>query len=292
MPRKIAGLTVNNTKDLIGPNMRLCMMLYQAAKFGKTTLAASLDTMTKKFMNKPSLIIAIEAGEGGGSMSVQNLGIDYVQPTSMGNLGTLMSELATDTYYGGIIFDNSTDYVRRFLEPYSLKFTWGGCEKFPTRRIGVPARNDYQTMGSQLRTDFNKLIKLTTSEVPEDCRKHLIVTALVKEKNNDDGALIRKGPSLPGDMMDTATAMFQTVATIDIQGSTIKNPAGQTERIYERYLRTKPKSKEILGDRSGILPERLLLTNSDGTPVSMADIWEKYYLPRFNAAEGETPEGA
>jgi hypothetical protein len=122
------------------------MMLWAHPKRGKTTFAASLDAMTKKYFGKPTLVIAVEAGEGGGTMSIQDGDVDYVAPTSMEELNKVLAALANDTTYGGVVLDSSTEYVNRFLKPYALSFPYTKGSAPATRSLGVPEQGDYQTM--------------------------------------------------------------------------------------------------------------------------------------------------
>ena len=57
--------------------------------------------MTRRFGGKPSLFVAIELGDGGGTASIQSLGVDYVMPTDIGELDSVILELSRDTKYGG-----------------------------------------------------------------------------------------------------------------------------------------------------------------------------------------------
>ena len=101
MSNTLAGLTVRSTRDLINPETRFCMMLWAYAKRGKTTFGKSMDAFTKKYMGKPTLFIAVEAGEGGGTMSIQDAEIDYVCPTTMDEFNKLVAALGSDSTYGG-----------------------------------------------------------------------------------------------------------------------------------------------------------------------------------------------
>jgi hypothetical protein len=92
-------------------------------------------------------------------------------------------------------------------------------------------------MGEQARIDFNKLINLTTH--PDlAVRKHLLVTALEKEKLTRDGKeLVAIQPDLPGAMSSVATAMFQTVGCIELRTSVVSDPANPKATV-RRTVRT------------------------------------------------------
>lgn len=280
---KIGGVTIHNTKDLINPSTRLCGLVWAVAKIGKTTFGASLDAMTKKFFGKPTLFLAIEPGEGGGTMSIRQFGVDYVVPKTFEELKGIVRELYSDTHYGGIVLDSSTCMVKHHIQPDALKLP-NPREKDPRRALGVPGRSDYQTMGEMTRQIFNALIGLTTVVrkdgevwVPDlDRRKHLLVTATDKTITDDEtGEVVKVGPDLPGAMFDAATAMFQTVMTIVMKREVDRSDPKVPKTITRRTLVTKPDGKKILGDRMNLLPE-------ESVP-DMVEIYEKYWLPQITA---------
>ncbi len=82
-------------------------------------------------------------------------------------------------------------------------------------------------------------------------------------------------------MADTASAMFQTMLTLDIERKVVPNPsnAKETIAIYPRVVVAEGDGKKILGDRLKIFPSR--------GPFSLMEVWEKYWLP---AMEGKKPE--
>jgi hypothetical protein len=256
------------------------MMIYAVAKRGKTTFGKTLDDLCKKYFGKPALFIALEPTEGGGTMSIQDFDVDFVTPRTYEEYNKIAAALAADTKYGGVIVDSSSEYVSRFLKPYALKFPYERGNPPATRVAGVPAQNDYQTMGEQLRLDFNKLIALTTA-ADINVRKHLLVTALEKEKFSRDGKeLLSVHPDLPGAMAGVATSMFQTVGSIDLRTNVIPDPANPktTKRVTTRYLCTdaSEENKRVVGDRTKLIPT--------GAPLDFVEIWETYWLPKLKAS--------
>lgn len=274
MAETIGGFAVRNTSDLINADTKLCMLVFAAGGMGKTTLAAALDKITQKYESgKRTLIIAIEDGEGGGTMSIQDLGVPFISRPTINNISDfrkLLAALATDTTYGGIILDSSTEYVNKFVKPYALSFA--SRENSPTRGAGVPERSDYQTMGEVARQDFQSLINLTMH--PNiTVRKHLIVTALEKEKTSKDGKdVLAIQADLPGALAGASTAMFQTVATIKIEPRLIKNAAGQPIRTNCRVLVTDADGILKVKDRTKIFPK--------SADANLLELFEKYWLPR------------
>lgn len=273
----IGGITVRNTRDLISPEARICTLIYAPRKMGKTTFAATLDKKTKRFNNKPSLIIACEAAEGGGTMSIADLGIDFVQPRDWNELGSVVAALQTDTKYGGIIVDPLDEIVDRCITPYALKMPYEKAKSGAaplSRAMGVPAQGDYQTMGEMLRSIIVKLMNLTRSETLVNVRKDLVCVAPLKHKTDRDGKLIQIQPDLPGGMADGAAGVFQTVGQIQLAPKVIPGPDGKTMRVNERVFITEGTPDAIMGDRTKKFPKEF--TNPD-----FEVFWEKYWLPSF-----------
>jgi hypothetical protein len=249
------------------------MLVYALGKYGKTTFGATLDKLCKDTLGKPALFVACEAGKGGGTMSIQEFGVDVVIPQSLNELRAIITSLVGDQNYGGVVLDSSTEVVNRFIKPYALKFP--SKMRDPRREAGVPARDDYQTMGEEMRKLLNSLIALTCNPDPKLC-KHLIVTALLKERTDDNGNIIKIHPDLPGAMADTATAMFQTVGTIKVKTRVVRGEDNKPCRVNDRVLVTEGDGVMVLGDRTHCFP-------AEG-PLDMSVIWEKYWVPRFTTA--------
>ena len=269
---KIGNIEVRNTAHLLNPDTRLCVLVFGPSGFGKTTLGATLDKLTKKYMNKPSLFIAVEAGEGGGTMSIEKFGVDFVAPATLNEIENITAALKTDTHYGGVIFDSASEYVKRFVQAYALTFP--SRERIATRAAGVPERSDYQTMGEKARQHFNQLINLTT--LPDlNCRKHLVITALERDKTDERGNPTAIQPDLPGAMAGAATAMFQTVLGIAIRPKVYPNPdkPGQNLRVNERVLLTDGDGIRQVKDRTGLFP--------NGCEPDLLEIYEKYWIPKL-----------
>jgi AAA domain-containing protein len=277
----LGGVKLHNTADLLNEHTKLCLLLYAGPKFGKTTVAASMDAMTRKFFGKPTLFIAVEPADGGGTMSIQHLGVDFVMPNSWSEFTSVIASLASDKTYGGVVLDNVTDLVKRFIMPYCIAMPYEKAGKGgppATRALGVPAQGDYQTAAEVLRTKLNELMNLTRAR-DTSVRKHLAVVALEKNKTDRDGNLIRIQPDLPGAMAEDASAMFNTIASIAIK-TTVEpldqnNPKAGTHRVSNRILVTEGDGVKILGDRMKAFPKE--------GPTDLCEVWEKHFLPRIEA---------
>ncbi len=278
----LGGVRIANSSTIIDANTKLNLLLYCNAKYGKTTTAASLNALTLKFGGKPSLFVAVEAADGGGTMSIQDLGVDYVMPSSWNELVSIVAALQSDKTYGGVVVDNLTDLVKRFIQPYALGMPYTKGAAPETRKLGVPEQGDYQTMAETLRGQLNQLMNLTKHK-DMAVRKHLICCALSKDKlDRKTQALLNIQPDLPGAMAGDATAMFNTVAAIDIKSVVGPDPAkpGQTTRLTSRVLVTAGDGVRLLGDRTKCFPA--------SGPTDLCEIWEKYFIPRIEASREKT----
>jgi len=273
----LGGLAIKNTRNAINADTRLCALCYAPPKRGKTTLGATLDKMTKRFRNKPTLVIAVEAADGGGTSSIQEWGVDFVQPESYQQLTALAAALATDTKYGGVVLDNATDLVKRVIQPYSMTFP--SREKIATRGAGVPERSDYQTMGEVLRNVCNNFINLTKHPNPA-IRKDFLMLALEREKS-DGESITAIQPDLPGAMSQTASAMFELVCTLAVRRVVKPDPENPKRPIVEmkRVLCTASDGVRVLGDRYKIFPEEC--------EPNFEALYEKYWVPRIERAQAE-----
>ena len=261
---------VSNTSNLLSPEMRLSVMVYAPAKFGKTTMVATLNEMTKEYFGKPSLLIPLEAADGGGAMSLNGLNIDYYIPKDYKEMRELLAELQGDTKYGGVILDSSSEYVKVFLQPHVLG-TYPSREHIATRAAGVMERSDYQTCGELLRQDFNRLIRLSSGVTPENRRKHIVVTALQRSLTDDNGSLVAIQPDLPGAMASAATAMFNVVGQVKIIGEVTKDANGKPTRSTRRVFSTSGDGVVVRGDRTNRIPV--------DCPPDFKWIWEKAFVP-------------
>lgn len=261
----IGNLEVRNTKGLKSPNTRICAMVFCPAKFGKTLFASGLDELTRKYRGKPTLVIACESAEGGGTMTVAEKGLAYIMPQTWADMEQVLAQLATDETYGGVIVDNATDYVNRIVKPHALSFP--SKERVLGARIdGVPVRSDYQVMGENARNHFNRLVNLTSDKNPERFRKDLIVTALEREKSDEAGTLQYISPDLPGALQQVAPSIFNTVCSITIRQKILTLPDKTTKRIPQRFLYLAEDGKRISGDRTKMFQHDYPLSNEDGTP--------------------------
>jgi hypothetical protein len=275
----LAGIPVRNTSNLITKDTKICSLCFAGPGFGKTTLSATLDKMTKRFFGKPTLIIAVEAGEGGGTMSIQEAGVDFVTPTSMSELRMVIASLQADTIYGGVVLDSGTEYAKSLAKKTALKMPSKDKSPAASRAEGVPDQGDYNVLGEMIREDFHQLIKLTCH--PNlNVRKHLMVTALVKEQQDRKTQdIISVHPDLPGHMGQGSPALFQTSMSMVIQAKVMDG-----KRINQRVLLTQGNNVLKVRDRTGCVPDKC--------EADWEKIWEKYWIPRIEGRSSAVGEVA
>ncbi len=284
---KIGSLSVNNSRQVFSEYSRMANLLYSSPKYGKTTVGGTLEDLTQKHLGKPTLFIAVELGEGGGIASIREKGVEYVTPRNKQELNEILAYLPTDTKYGGVILDGATETNAAIIQPSALKMECKdkAAATKQSRAVGVPAWSDYQTMGEEMRKILQRLMNCTTQGDPRgslgqkqlaENRKHLLVTALLREKKDKDMVVQWTGPQLPGQMAENSAAIFQTVMTIKLINS--RDTVTKKMKV-ERRLSVNPVNNWILGDRLRLLPEEELL------PANLCTLYEKYWIPAIKESQ-------
>lgn len=288
----IPNIKINSTKDILNKDARMAMLLFAATGRGKTQLAGSLNDLTLKYLGKPTLLIAMETGEGGGTATLRDKDIPIYVPKSYSELKGVVSALKSDKDFGGVIFDSATEMAKSLVKPAALKFTprERSAVVLEPRNEGIPTQSDYAPIGEMVRMLLQDVINLSAAIDPS-VKKHVIVTALQKEKTDDQNRITFDGPSLPGAMATEAGGMFQQVGSIDLKASLIGG-----KRVMQRWLCTNPKDTiRLVKDRYKILPGEILLRDPSlpqGEGEDLLTIWEKYWLPAINATQPNQERGS
>lgn len=270
----IPGLTITSSAKIVSPNTKLAMLLWALSGMGKTNLAGSLDRLTQQFeQGRRVLYIPVELGEGGGAATIRKLGIPMFVPKDLSELMKALGSLYNDKQFAGVVLDSASELTKNHVKASALRYP--PRENIETRKAGVPTRSDYQVMGELTSQVLRALLNLTTHPQPE-YRKHVVVTALEKEREEGE-QVVWRGPDLPGRMATEAAANFQLVGTIRAKTSV---EAGK--RTVSRYLLTSTNGVDALKDRFELMPPeiRLAKTYSDGSDgEDLASLWEKYWYP-------------
>jgi AAA domain len=275
----IPGLKIYGSKEILGPDSKLAMLLWAPSGYGKTKLASTLDRLTQKYNNKRTLLIAVEPSEGGGAATIRKLDIPMMVPKDLSEINKALGTLRNDKTFGGIILDSGTETVKQHVKPVALKYP--PKENFATRAIGVPTRSDYQVIGELTSEIFRQLMLMTTHENLE-YRKHLIITATDKSEEDDD-KIVWRGPDLMGRMAKEAVSIFQLTATIELKSQVVNG-----KRNVGRYLITSGDGVRAIKDRYEVFPPEIKLRKNleDPEGMDLCDIWEKYWLPEVQQRVG------
>ena len=250
-------------------------MTYASCKSGKTQMAATMHKYCLTKYGKPGIFIAFESAEGGGTTTVQDQDIPFVQPKDLKETEAVLRGLLTDTNYAAVFIDNMTDMVNNIVKPYALSFP--SRDQVPTRAAGVPERSDYQTMGERTRVLTNMMIALTKTTDPK-YRKHLIVNCLQDERRNNRGEIEFVGPELPGALQEAAPAMFEMLTRIKTGSKVVKNEAtGISSKQATFTFITQQDGIHKAGDRYKTFPAEY---ECDWEKL-MINFWE----PRINATK-------
>lgn len=276
---KLGALEIRSTRDLISPDTRLCTLIMAEPKQGKSVLAASLNEVTQKYRGKPTLIIACEVAEGGGTMTLHEHDYPYYMPKNWQDMEALLAQLTTDEQFGGIVLDNVSDYVTRIVKPYALKFpSKEENSKFAgTRPHGVLQQSDYLPLAEFARQQLAKLIALTNENTDPRYRKDLIVTSLEKERKTREGEFLGIQPDLPGALAGSVTAMFQSIVTVKKTTKVVNAGTANATRMDVRSVHAGgDPSRAVLGDRMGLWPLEASLTDPQGKPLGMLPLYEQW----------------
>jgi hypothetical protein len=275
----LKGFNLGNTAKILGPDTKLAMLVWSGGGMGKTTLAGGLDELTQRFGGQRTLYVPIEAGEGGGAITLQDKDIPYFIPKDLGELMRLLAALRSEKSIGGVVLDSGTEVVSRFVKPVALKYPCREKSLVVTgpRQEGVPTQSDYQVMGELTRQVCNELINLSTNPDPA-LKKHIIMTALDQRRTNDAGEVTFWGPALPGAMATAAVGMFQIVANIEIRTRVVEG-----KRVSQRYLTTSAEGCKSVKDRFRVFPSEIPIASREGdaSGLTLTGMWEKYWIPRM-----------
>src|ERR1700722_19680932 len=145
VPPSLSGFTLKSSRDTLSPSSMLAWLIWAPSGYGKTRLAGQLDALTQKHLGKRTLMIPLEAAEGGGCASIRSLDLPTFEPKDYSELVKFLAYLRNDKSIGGIVLDSATEMVKIFVKDAALKYA---CrENVETRKAGVPCRSDYQVMG-------------------------------------------------------------------------------------------------------------------------------------------------
>jgi len=275
-PAPLPGVRVSSSQDILKKDSRLSLLVWAPSGYGKTEFAGGLDDLSRATSGKRTLYIAVEEGEGGGAATLRHRDIPMYTPKDYNELYKTLGLLRNDKSYGGVVLDSASEVAKRHVKREAFKYP--SKENSPTRAAGIPVRGDYQVMGEMMSQILRMLIGMTTHEDPA-YRKHLIVTATDKTKEEDD-KVVYIGPDLPGRMASETVQLFQQCFTMEIKPELVEG-----KRVNIRHLITSADGVKAAKDRYKILPERIRLKTraEDPTGEDVLGMWEKYYVPAMRS---------
>lgn len=281
----IGGLQIGSSSKAYTHSSRWTGLVHAPPKYGKTRLCGTLDDVTQKYMNKRTLFIACDAGEGGGTVSIAEKDIPIVVPATVDDMENIIADLEVDTEFGGVVLDSGGEIVKRILTPYitsETRTTETNSATLDARRQGVPTRTDYAKIGERARVWFNRLVSLSMTtkivdgvKVPDDDRrKHVFITAHQRIKTDDSNKIVSIGPDLPGQLADNACGLVQTVLSLRKNPVRTKDKDGKPIRSYEYSIMSEPDNglPYVVGDRFGVF--------ENGAPLDFMYIYENIFMNR------------
>jgi hypothetical protein len=239
-------LKIKNSRELITPDkIRLKVLVYGLPGTGKTEFATTAPNLG---------YAACETGHGKGLLTAASKGIDYVEPTTLGEL----EEFVSGKIFGdkdSLVWDSLSHSASTVIKDAALSIPRlrGDAGK---RKIGVPELDDYGVMAEMTRKLLNMLLL-------QD--KHVIVTATEKIRMPDAETGLGEitiGPELPGQMFIGATALFDIVLRLRTRQK-LRIPGDAKSRITERYFLTGPDGQGTIAKCRNSIKGRTLLDREE-----------------------------
>lgn len=196
--------------------------------------------------------MSAETGVGNGLLTVADLNLDYVEPTSYADLdaiasGAIFKEKKT------LVIDSLTAITKTLIKDKALSIPRARGES-DKRRIGIPELDDYGSMGELARRFVSKLHDTYGKT------HHIIVTALEKydKAGPDDppGTESLITPDLPGALALATPAMFDLVLRMRTR-PVLKTPGDPKSRYNQRYLQCEQVSGIVAKSRLNVNGKQL-----------------------------------
>lgn len=140
-------------------------------------------------------------------------------------------------------------------------------------RLAMP---DWGTILNKLRNVCSDLTS-STSVIPDRPNYNVIFTYHLMDVTNDDGALLKTAPKIPGQFKDELEAYLDTVlyCTSQISSTAVKQPGGGTKMVpSKQFLCHSVPPNPFITCKGGGLPPVL-----PGDYPSLRAIWDKKEIP-------------
>lgn len=173
-------MKIKSTKDASAK--RIHGVIYAPSKYGKTTLAGTLEGKT--------LIVSAESG----LLSLHNKEIDYVEVNSLKEIREVISEISKGTDYENIFFDSLTEIGDYYVEEAK--------QMFPDPAKALPMWGHYNK-------EFKKFIKFTR----DMSDYNVFYTCLMKTDKDNIGRQTHL-PDIAGSMASKLPQFFDEIMSI------------------------------------------------------------------------------
>lgn len=269
---RIAGLEVKSTKEVFNEDTRIAACVMAKVKEGKTTLAATLDKLTRKHHGKPTLFVTCEKSSGAGLETLRQLDIPYVTPDSLEELEKLLAELQGSEDFMGVVGDSFHEIYNHAIKPQILKTPPREKSSFAleARKLGVLTDSDYNKSAEIVRRVINSFLALTKLGAKS---KHVVFT--INERNvldEDRRTVLRIMPDLPGQSRDTMAGMVPIIGRLKLTRRVAKDQSGKAVANIVRTFDTTSGGEYATCDRLGVLENEV--------PADFCEMYEKYWLPK------------
>lgn len=227
-------MDLKNTKDIVKPeNYNWKVLLVAPTGLGKTTWASTAPNVG---------IAACETGEGSGTLSIVQAGVDYVEPRTFADFRSICYDTFVPFQSKRTVVLDSLSYMcKSFIKDYVLtSFPSKNPREASRRQAGVMSGFDYGDVSEVTRGLVNALLGQ---------KKHVIVTALAKTEKDDNGLVIGVKPDLPGALADGASAMFDSVLYLKVR-KMLRDPKDPRSSYMQRYFITQADSVHLAKDRN------------------------------------------
>lgn len=202
-------------------------------------------------------VAACETGEGSGTLSIVQAGVDFVEPRNFADFRSI----CYDTFQPfqkkrTIVLDSLSYMCKTFVKDHVLSsFPAKNPREAMRRQAGVPSGFDYSEISEVTRGLLNALLGQ---------KKHVIVTTLAKSEKDENGVITNIKPDLPGALGDAAAAMFDSVLFLKVR-KLYRDPKDPKSAFMQRYFITQPDGVHTAKDR-----------NNSGKPfLSAEEIFDK-----------------
>lgn len=202
------------------------LLVYGQPKIGKSTFCSKADG---------AMFLATEAG-------LNHLDVFQVPIASWEDMSDACAQIAAGDHKFRTVIIDTVDNAYRFCEEYVCK----------QLKIAHPSDADYGKGFGAVNSEF---IRLLTKLGGLPYGLILVSHSKEKEVTTRTGKMTKIGPTLPDSACKIVKGFADCILFFDVEEAILEDG----KRVYRRVIRTKPTTHYEAGDRTGRLPETLLL---------------------------------